>query len=93
VACWYYEQHEELHAFKGTNFILVEMRKGVRPSSRAAGGSVEKRIDCPMPTQTRPTKRMRKDRRWLVVIAAAVFAHRRHRFERETALLASWALV
>ena len=31
-----------------------------RPSSRAAGGSVENSTDWPMPMHTRPTNRMRK---------------------------------
>src|SRR5262245_51561157 len=47
---------------------IVEMRNGVRPSSRAAGGNVEKSTDWPMPMHTRPTNRMRNARRSVAVM-------------------------
>ena len=47
---------------------IVEMRNGVSPSSRAAGGSVESSTDWLMPMQTRPTNRMRNARRSVAVM-------------------------
>ena len=47
---------------------IVEMRNGVSPSSRAAGGSVENSTDWPMPMHTRPTNRMRNARRSVAVM-------------------------
>jgi len=32
LACWYNDKHEELHAFKGTNFISVELRGSQDPT-------------------------------------------------------------
>ena len=42
---------------------MVDTWNGEMPISRAAGGRMENSIDCPRPTQTRQTKRMRKARR------------------------------
>ena len=43
---------------------IVDTWKGVMPMARAAGGGMLNHIDCPMPMQTRHTKRMRSARLW-----------------------------
>ena len=42
---------------------MVDTWNGEMPISRAAGGRMEKSIDCPMPTHPRQMKRRRKAKR------------------------------
>jgi hypothetical protein len=43
LACWYNEKHEELHAFKGTSFVSVELR-GVSAPTEAIIGVMKKAL-------------------------------------------------
>jgi hypothetical protein len=43
LACWYNEKHEELHAFKGTSFVSIELR-GLKAPTEAIKAVMKKAL-------------------------------------------------